>query len=285
MTDSVANVLMDYSRVMPNPANQLAQGFARGRTQRTADQRTKLEGRRTEIAEARNTREEAADKRSQEMQKHKELAGVAASANTPEKWSSAQELGFLPKEMAFESREPYIMGVMTQSERMNREKLDFQKGQTETQNVMAARKQGFTEKQAGVENAMAARKQTEIERKNKAGEVSGAGSGGMSTDYGKVSESNYFAKQAGELLGGTYDAETDKYTYKDSTARRKAVKVKRDAAQYRQQGMSREQAFFNAAQKNGIDPNLEGDQEELAEQAAQEPKVPARPARDYSNLY
>lgn len=270
MTDSVANVLMNYSRVMPNPAGQMAEGFARGQRNKIAKERTKLEERRTEISEERNTREADADKRAQELQQHKELAGVAASANTPEKWASAQELGFLPKEMSYESREPYIMGVMTQAERMGREKFEFQKGQK------------------GVENVMAERVQTEKERSNRANELAAstkaAKTGTAKTGRGGVSESSYFARETGALLGGDYDAGTDTYTYKDSTARRKAVKIKRDAAREMQgnPSMTREQAFFNAAQRNGIDPTQTADQEELTTQSS---NMPTRPSRDYSNLY
>ena len=276
MADSVANVLMNYSRVMPDPGGSLAKGFARGQRNKIADERTKLEGRRTEIAEQRNTREEAADKRAIELAEHKQLAGVAASADTPEKWANAQELGFLPEKMKFESREPYIMGVMTETEKLNREKMSFTKGQT------------------GVENKMAERKQAEVERSNRAGEAidsnkaakTGQAKGGTGARRLSTGDEGYIAKQVAAAFDGTYDVATDTYTYKDSASRRKAIKMKKDAARFaaNNPGMELSMAVEQAAIRNGINVDNFGDQTAEPE-VSRETMVPARPSKDYSTLY
>ena len=64
------------------------------------------------------------------------LFGPVMASNTNEKWLAAQNSGFIPKEMSFEQREPFLMGVLGEKA-METVEVGDPKSQTGTRHVLA----------------------------------------------------------------------------------------------------------------------------------------------------
>ena len=77
------------------------------------------EERRKQAQEGRESTQFANEQQQAQMAK---WLGPATAASTSEKWSAAQDQGFLPKGMPFEAREPFMMFALTEKDRLDREK-------------------------------------------------------------------------------------------------------------------------------------------------------------------
>ena len=77
------------------------------------------EERRKQAQEGRESTQFANEQQQAQMAK---WLGPATAASTSEKWSAAQDQGFLPKGMPFEVREPFMMFALTEKDRLDREK-------------------------------------------------------------------------------------------------------------------------------------------------------------------
>lgn len=95
MASQMAQIINQYRQGMPSGGLERGvQGFLQGKAMK-------------EQGEVRDLQKEQAKL---ELFKEK-YKGAIASANSKEKWLSAQNQGFLPKNMPFDAREPFLMGL------------------------------------------------------------------------------------------------------------------------------------------------------------------------------
>jgi len=221
----VANVLTAYMNNMPR-GNSFTNAFVKGRQMKQAQANADLEKQAMDDASA--------------HEKARQLVGIASTAETPEDWARLQSQGFIPKEMPFESKEPFIMGFLTEEERMARKKQDYQKGKD-------TRQFGLDE-----------RKAKETERHNRASErnaaASAKGGGGGSSGLSASDENAIYRYVAG-LFDGNYNPATGQFTgFKDDTSRQQAIDIAAQASQLMKGNpmMTRLEATREAARRNGI---------------------------------
>jgi len=242
MPSQMARILNDYRRTMPEAGAGLRRGtenYVAIKRQREQDAIKEAAAEKVETREAAKEGREIAKEgreidvyeRERRHEKMQEWMGPASTADTPEKWLSAQDSGFLPKELKFETREPFIMAVMTESERLAREKEGTRAGES-------TRTFGET-----------VRHNKAMEAREAKGKGSGRSPGGL-----KASDENFISKEVSNLFDGTYDVSTGRIQIKDDTNRRKARKLITRASQLAKGNpeMTLSQAVTQAAEEGGI---------------------------------
>ena len=240
MPSQMARLLNDYRRTMPRDATaEAAKGYLGMKRLKEQDaieaaatkRSNRLQDAKEEREIAKEGREVDAYERERRSEKMQEWLGPASTADTPEKWLSAQESGFLPKELKYETREPFIMATMTESERLAREKEATRGSETD-------RTFGET-----------VRHNKAMEAREAKGKGSGRSPGGL-----KASDENFISKEVSNLFDGTYDVSTGRIQIKDDTNRRKARKLITRASQLAKGNpeMTLSQAVTQAAEEGGI---------------------------------
>jgi hypothetical protein len=181
---------------------------------------------------AKEEREVDADTRAKRVETMKQWLGPASTANTPDKWLSAQEAGFLPKELKFEQREPFIMATMTEGERLAREKEMTRASESDRTFGETVRHHKATE-----------------DRKEAKGGKGGGGRGGM-----KATDERLISSEVAGMFDGTYDIATGRVQIKDDRNRRLARKIIGRASQIAagNPDMPLQRIVNQAAEENGI---------------------------------
>jgi len=114
MASQMAQILSNYRQTMPSGG--LERGVQNFFTAKSMGEQSKLRQKQTATEDLKQEQ----IKQEQIMNK---LAGPVAAADTNEKWVSAQAKGFLPKDMDFGQREPFIMGMMINKGKMDASQL------------------------------------------------------------------------------------------------------------------------------------------------------------------
>lgn len=234
MPSQLAQILNNFRQTMPEAGSGMRHGmenYVAGKaSQAEATAKAEQQGFENKLKTDKDKRE--ADKAKREESKFDQeqadrvkqaLLGPVTAADSPEKWASAQQAGFIPKKLKFEDREPFMMATLTEKERIDREKLQLDRAEH-------GRK---TRKDATDKSGAGGRKQL------------------------KATDENFIAKQVAALFDGIYDPATGAFQLKDDVSRRKALKIKRDAARLaaNNPNMTLSAAVTEAAQRNDININ------------------------------
>jgi hypothetical protein len=187
-------------------------------------------------AKAKEQREVSESERANRLLKMRDMLGPASTADTQDKWLAAQESGFLPKDLKFEQREPFIMATMTEAERFAREKESTRSSESDRTFGETVRSNKAKEKIYG-------------ERARKGKGKSGDRAGGL-----KASDENFLSKEVANLFDGTYDVATGRIQIKDDRNRRLARRIITRASQLAKGNpeMTLSQAVTQASEENDI---------------------------------
>ena len=133
MPSQLAQILNNYRQTMPEAGAGMREGVdayvdaqaAKAKARTEAEQKkfdNDLKKRADTRAQDKEGREKTVFEDEQKVKVMRSILGPATTADTPDKWASAQEQGMIPKEMPFDKREPFIMATITESERLARQK-------------------------------------------------------------------------------------------------------------------------------------------------------------------
>ena len=110
MASQMAQILNSYRQTMPSGG--LERGVQNFFT-------TKSMGEQSKLRQKQMGTEDLKQEQIKQEQIINQLSGPVAAADTNEKWVSAQAKGFLPKDMDFAQREPFIMGMLARQGKLD----------------------------------------------------------------------------------------------------------------------------------------------------------------------